>query len=151
MHETDSLRRLAEGLPRPLRFLGVGSLGLISDLAIFTALTTHGIHPLNARLISLAAATVVTWRLNRALTFDHSRRHPGEEALRYAMVTLTAQGTSYAIFATMLLTVAAALPQAALIAGAAAGALVGYTGHRLFAFAPKHSFSNFKKNKASRA
>ncbi len=79
------------------------------------------------RLFSLAAATLVTWRLNRALTFDRSGRHQGEEALRYAAVTAAAQGTSYTVFA--------ALPQAALIAGALAGALISYNGHRLFAFA----------------
>ena len=31
------------------------------------------------------------------------------------------------------------LPQAALFIGAGAGALVGYNGHRLFAFAPKRT------------
>jgi hypothetical protein len=41
------------------------------------------------------------------------------------------------VFATLVLTALAALPQAALIGGAAAGALVSYNGHRLFAFAPR--------------
>ena len=34
----DPLRPLAERLPRPLRFLGVGGLGLITDLCVFTIL-----------------------------------------------------------------------------------------------------------------
>ena len=87
----------------------------------------------------LAAATLVTWRLNRALTFDRSGRQPGEEAMRYAAVTAASQGTSYAVFATLVLTVFMGLPQAALVAGAAVGAIVGYNGHRLFAFAPRAS------------
>jgi hypothetical protein len=37
------------------------------------------------------------------------------------------------------LTVFAWLPHAALFIGAIAGALVGYNGHRLFAFAPKET------------
>jgi len=82
---------------------------------------------------------LVTWRLNRALTFDPSNRHPGEEAMRYAAVTAVSQGTSYAVFAALVLTAFASLPQAALFTGAAAGALVGYNGHRLFAFAPKNA------------
>jgi putative flippase GtrA len=89
------------------------------------------------RLFSLAAATLITWRLNRALTFDNTGRRQGEEAMRYAVVTAAAQGTSYAVFAALVLTVLGALPQAALLAGAACGALIAYNGHRLFAFAPQ--------------
>jgi putative flippase GtrA len=91
--------------------------------------------PLLMRLFSLAAATIVTWRLNRALTFDQSGRRQHHEAMRYAAVTAAAQGTSYAVFAALVLTVLGALPQVALIAGALSGALISYNGHRLFAFA----------------
>ncbi len=132
----DKVRRLVEVLPRPLRFLSVGALGLVCDMAVFTLLIPL-VHPLGARVVSLAAATFVTWRLNRALTFDPSRRHPAEEAMRYAVVTASAQGTSYAIFACLVLTVLAAQPQLALIIGAANGAVISYTGHRVFAFAPR--------------
>ncbi len=58
---------------------------------------------------------MVTWRLNRALTFDRSGRHQGDEVLRYAAVTAAAQGTSYAVFTVLVLTVLAWLPQAALL------------------------------------
>lgn len=133
----DPLRALAERLPRPFRFLGVGAIGLTVDVGIFTILIAHEPRPLLMRLVSLGLATLVTWRLNRALTFDPSNRHPGEEAMRYATVTAVSQGTSYAIFAVLVLTAFAWLPQAALLIGAVVGALVGYNGHRLFAFAPK--------------
>lgn len=131
----DPLRVLAEYLPRPLRFLGVGTLGLTTDICVFTILVGATPRPLTMRLASLAAATLVTWRLNRALTFDRSGRRQHDEAMRYAAVTAVSQGTSYAVFAALVLTVFAALPQAALLAGAAIGAIVGYNGHRLFAFA----------------
>jgi putative flippase GtrA len=135
----DKLHLLAARLPRPLRFLSVGGFGLLTDLCLFTVFAAHDMHPLIARLISLAAATLVTWRLNRALTFDNSYRHQGEEAARYTAVTVTAQGVSYAIFALLVLTALAWLPQAALLIGAAFGAAIGYLGHRFFAFAPKLS------------
>jgi len=122
--------------PRPVRFLAVGALGLLTDLSIFTIIVGHGFDPLLVRPLSLGCATVVTWRLNRALTFDRSGRHPGREAMRYAIVTATAQGTSYAAFATLVLTVLGGLPPVALLIGAAVGAIVSYNGHRLFAFAP---------------
>jgi putative flippase GtrA len=133
----DPLRALAERLPRPFRFLGVGAIGLTVDVCVFTFLIAFEPRPLSMRLISLALATLVTWRLNRALTFDPSERHPADEAMRYAVVTAASQGTSYAVFAALVLTVFAWLPQAALFTGAIVGALVGYNGHRLFAFAPK--------------
>jgi putative flippase GtrA len=131
------LRALAERLPRPLRFLAVGGLGLTTDFCVFTILMGFAPRPLLVRLVSLALATVVTWRLNRALTFDPSGRQQSEEAVRYALVTAVAQGTSYAVFAALVLTAFGALPQAALVIGAVAGAVVSYNGHRVFAFAPK--------------
>jgi putative flippase GtrA len=133
----DPFRVFAERLPRPLRFIGVGSLGLITDFSVFTLLIGSTPRPLLMRLVSMAIATLVTWRLNRALTFDDSGRHPGDEAMRYAIVTVTAQGTSYAVFAALVLTVLGAIPQLALLIGAAVAALVAYNGHRLFAFAPR--------------
>jgi len=126
-------------LPRSLRFLMVGGVGLLVDLTVFTFITLaeHGAHPLIARVGSLAPATLVTWGLNRSITFTHSGRHPGEEAMRYVAVVAVAQATSYAVFAALVLTVSGGLPQAAVVAGAAAGALISYSGYRLFAFAPR--------------
>ena len=131
----DPLRALAEHLPRPFRFLGVGAAGLTVDLCVFTLLIGYQPQPLLMRLFSLAAATFVTWRLNRALTFNRSGRAQHDEALRYATVTVVAQGTSYTVFAALVLTVLGSLPQAAIVIGAATGALVAYNGHRLFSFA----------------
>jgi len=134
--QVDRLRQFAERLPRPLRFIGVGGLGLVTDLGTFTIIAALGPHALAARVGSIAIATLVTWRLNRALTFDRSGLRAHEEAMRYAIVTAVAQGTSYAIFAALVLTVLAALPQAAILVGSAIGALVSYNGHRLLSFAP---------------
>jgi putative flippase GtrA len=134
----DKIRALADRVPRPLRFLVVGGLGLMTDLGAFTLVAAYGHHPLAARLISLGVATLVTWRLNRAFTFQRSHRTQSAEAMRYAAVTAVAQGVSYAVFATLVLTRLSALPQAALLCGAVMGAFVSYNGQRLFAFAPRH-------------
>lgn len=143
------LHRLIALVPRPLRFLGVGAVGLVTDLTVFTVIPAHVQHPLLVRLISLAVATVVTWRLNRALTFDRSGRHQADEALRYAAVTAVAQGTSYGVFAALVLTVMRSYPQAAAIIGAAVAAIVSYNGHRLFAFA-QHRGQGSASRSASR-
>lgn len=151
-NERDSLdarvRRLAGLLPRPFRFLGVGAIGLLVDLAVFTAIPQHAEHPLLIRLVSLAVATLVTWRLNRALTFERSGRRQHAEAMRYGVVTLVAQGTSYAVFAALVLTVLGFFPQGATVIGAAVGALVSYNGHRLYAFAPVAPRSNQHPDRA---
>jgi putative flippase GtrA len=127
---------LAALLPRPLRFLAVGGLGLAANIALFSIAWILGVPLLTAGLLALVAATVLTWRLNRAFTFDRTGRSQRQEAMRYALVTTVAQATSYAVFVVLVLTVLAWLPQAAIVAGAAVGALISYNGHRLFAFAP---------------
>jgi putative flippase GtrA len=132
-----SIHHLIDRLPRPLRFLGVGGCGLVADLCVFTILMLSGVTPLLGRALSLVLATAVTWRLNRLLTFDRTGRDQHDEALRYAVVTAMAQGTSYAVFTVLVLTVFDWLPQAALLAGAAVGAVISYNGHRLFSFAPR--------------
>jgi putative flippase GtrA len=132
-------RSLAALLPRPFRFLAVGGLGLAANIVLFSIAWMFGVPSLTAGLLALVAATVLTWRLNRAFTFDRTGRSQREEAMRYALVTTVAQGTSYAVFAVLVLTVLEWLPQAAIVAGAAVGALISYNGHRLFAFAPSRT------------
>ena len=129
------LAAATDALPRPIRFLIVGALGLATDLSVFTAALALLPHPLVARAVSLGLATLLTWALNRSFTFERSGRRKPEEALRYAFVSAMAQGVSYAVFATLVLTVLARVPQLALLAGAATGAVFSYNGHRLFAFA----------------
>jgi putative flippase GtrA len=126
-------------LPQPLRFVAVGSLGLATNIAVFTIVWMLGVPSLTAGLLALVTAKILTWRLKSAFTFDRTGRPQREEAMRYAVVTAVAQGTSYAVFVVLALTVLVRLPQAAIVAGAAVGALISYNGHRLFAFAPCHA------------
>ena len=142
MDKPEFSRRLAKRMPRLIRFLAIGGIGLASDLGIFTVVTSLSSNVFIAQLGSLAISTLVTWRLNRALTFDPSGRRQHEEAVRYAIVTVIAQGTSYAIFAAFVLTVLAALPQIAIVIGAVISAAVSYNGHRLLSFAPKTMYSS---------
>ncbi len=122
----------------------VGSFGLITDVGFFTLFFAYGMHPLIARAFSLAIATLVTWRLNRHLTFADSGRHQADEAVRYAIVAAVAQGTGYVIFAALALTVFSKIPQIAIVIGAIAVTLLSYNGQRLIAFAPHTAISNRK-------
>jgi putative flippase GtrA len=132
----DPLRPLVAWLPQPIRFIGVGSLGLVTDFGTFSALIAQFDQPLLVRLVSIGLATLVTWRLNRALTFDSSGRRQHQEAMRYAIVTAFAQGFNYLVFTSLVLTVLAQLPHVALLVGSFSAAFLTYFGHRLFAFAP---------------
>ena len=79
----------------------------------------------------------MTWRLNRALTFDRSGRRAADEAMRYAAVVAAAQAVSYAVFAVLVVTLVGRPTAACRDRGAAAGALVSYSGQALFAFRPR--------------
>jgi putative flippase GtrA len=133
-HVANLVRASSSRIPRVFRFLAVGSVGLGSDVAAFTILHSFNVPSLVARLGSLAFATLVTWRLNRAVTFEKSGRHEQDEAVRYLAVTLAAQGTSYGIFAALVLTWMTTIPQVAIVIGAGAAAAISYVGHSILSF-----------------
>lgn len=127
---------LTPGLLADLRrvgpFLCVGLVGFAVDAAAFSGLHGAGLARPAARALSLALATVVTFGLNRTVTFAAraGRDRPGE-FMRYGLVTLVVQGFSYGLF----LLLATRLPNlAALFAGAAAATVFSFAGQRLFTF-----------------
>lgn len=54
------------------RFALVGTAGFIADTCILYGLLSIGVGPFSARLVSFFAAVLVTWQLNRRMTFDVS-------------------------------------------------------------------------------
>jgi putative flippase GtrA len=128
--------RLSLIMPKGLvQFLGVGLLGLATDVAVLSILEYLGFSAAVARANSLCVATLVTWALNRRLTFDPSSRRPTAEIARYALVTMLAQGLNYLIFL-IIIVLWRDLPHAfAAVFGAAFAACFSYTGHRFFSFA----------------
>lgn len=117
-------------------FIGVGLLGLAVDAGVFSVLFGPGLSRAAARAGSLGAATLVTYALNRSVTFARAGSGPrarGEFA-RYVLVTLVSQGSSYGLFLLLSAAVPALPALAALMAGAAAAAVLSFTGQRLFTF-----------------
>lgn len=122
-----------------MAFLSVGVTGLAVHTGIFTLLYHVGVESNAAWLCALAAATLLTWTLNRKLTFAASGRKRGAEALRYVLVTAVAQGVSFGVFlaAGRFLPFMPATLDVPL--GAAVATIFSYTGQRFFTFATPKS------------
>lgn len=118
-----------------IRFLTVGCFGLMTDAGLFSILAQNGHPEFVARAISLGCATFVTWRLNRAFTFEPSGRHSGIESARYASVALGAQFFSYSIFLLLRATAPDWPALIALFTGAVLAAAMSFLGQRFFTFA----------------
>ena len=133
----ERLRRLAALAPKgSVAFLAVGVVGLAVDMAVFTALHAAGLDKAVARAISLSVATVVTWLLNRRVTFAATGRARHREAGRYMIVTAFAQGISFISFLAICSAFPRLAPQIALFVGAVIATLFSYSGQRFFTFAP---------------
>jgi putative flippase GtrA len=127
------------GLPpvfaRIARFLAVGLAGLAVDSSVFSLLFSQGAGVAPARAASLAVATLVTWTLNRHLTFESADRAPGRELAVYAGVALAVQGFNYGLFLALVSFANNTHPLAWLVAAAVVTAALSFTGHSLFTFA----------------
>jgi putative flippase GtrA len=122
-----------------IRFLSVGMVGLATHTGIFTLLFHLGLAKSPAWLCGLAAGTVVTWQLNRRMTFAASGRRRSSEAVRYILVTAVAQAVSFGVFRSICALEPGVSPTLALIFGAVVATLFSYSGQRFFTFAAPKS------------
>jgi Predicted membrane protein len=120
---------------RIVRFLCVGAVGFFADAAMLALLTSIlGIEPLIARCLSIAFALMVTWLLNRTLTFGSSSRGMAIEGARYGGVGVATSLFNYAIYAALLLAAPATPPLVALVVASAAATLLSYLGYSRLVF-----------------
>lgn len=122
---------------RGMRFLAVGCAGLATDVAVFRLLDGAETERPVSRAISLAAATCVTWTINRRLTFARTGRKPTHELGRYTLVALVAQGLNYALFLSLSAAAPNLSPSLLIVFCAGCAATLSYGGQRLFTFAPE--------------
>jgi putative flippase GtrA len=101
---------------------------------VFSLCSAAGASDAAARLVSLAIATVVTWRLNRRFTFNPSGRGNHAEALRYAVVALCAQGFNLAVFLAIRALIPALPALGALGVSAVLATGFSFTGQSLVTF-----------------
>lgn len=93
------LSRLIAGLRQGAAFLVVGAIGFLVDAGTYNLLVFWGgegvLHhaPLQAKIIAIAVATVVTYFGNKWWTFSHKQtENPGREYLLYAVFNVAAIG-----------------------------------------------------------
>lgn len=128
--------KLPVGMSRFLRFGLIGGLGFLVDAGMLILLMETGASPFTARAVSIALAMLVTWRLNRAITFGQSTDGQLREAGRYAFVALSVAALNYGLYAAILFLVPACPPVLATAISTACCMLVSFAGYGRFAFRP---------------
>lgn len=88
---------------RFLRFVVVGGIGFVVDGGGTWLLAHLGVPPLLARVPPLLAAIVVTWLLNRTLTFNVDQPKSGAELMRYATVALSSAVMNFLLYSGLVL------------------------------------------------
>ena len=116
-------------------FLTAGLSALALDAAVLLALTDWaGLSPYLARIISISLAMVVSWQINRRITFAVRAPPTLHEFTRFAAVSWSAQAVNYAAFAALITWLPALWPVWALIAASALAMFVSYAGFRFKVF-----------------
>ena len=130
--------RLLMRLIQDYIFFGVvGAIGFLVDVAVLYLLI-GSIGLFYGRAVSFLAAVVVTWLLNRKLTFRHrnSRLESGREFTVYLTLMLIGGLVNYAVYAGLVVTIPPIIahPFIAVAAGSLAGMLINFVTSRFFLF-----------------
>jgi putative flippase GtrA len=81
-----------------IRFVVVGTIGFTVDGGITWLLVRAGVPPLVARIPALASAILVTWLLNRSLTFRVAAPKSRAELMRYVTVALSSAFLNFVVY-----------------------------------------------------
>lgn len=112
-----------------------GVMALATDAAIVETLRhAFGVDPLVGRFPAIASAMVVSWLINRTITFAAKSPPSLREFAKFAAVSWTAQAVNYAVFAAILLVFPGTWPVAAIAAASLVAMFVSYAGFRLGVF-----------------
>lgn len=116
-------------------FIVAGSTAFVTDVGVFQVLhATLSVNPLIARLLSISVAMVVSWLINRRLTFDVPGPPRLAEFLRFAAIAWMSSAVNYAVFAAALLLRPDVWPPLAIAIATGVAMGVSYLGMRLAVF-----------------
>jgi len=123
----------------PLRHYGgfvlAGMLALTTDGLILQGLMDLGWSPFLARPLAIAVAMVVSWQVNRSVSYAMATPPTLHEFGRFAAVSWTAQAVNYAVFSAILLLRPGTHALLALLLASLVAMFVSYFGFRHGVFA----------------
>ncbi len=116
-------------------FLLAGSLAFVTDVGVFQLLHAGlTIAPLIARPLSISVAMVVSWALNRTLTFPVAGPPRLSEFLHFAALAWVAAAFNYAVFAGVLWLYPAIWPPLVIFIASLAAMVLAYLNMRFSVF-----------------
>ncbi len=115
-------------------FVIAGLLALAADMLILEALILAGLHPLIGRPFAISLAMVVSWLVNRTITFAVPGPPSFREYARFAAVSWTSQAVNYTIFGAILIARPATPPLLAVVMASFVSMFVSYFGFRYGVF-----------------
>ena len=133
------IRRLMNPTAHDIRHYGgfvlAGTLAFAVDVAVLHVLDEiMGISPLLARPFSIMTAMVVSWYINRTITFSMESRPSIAEFLQFAAVVWVAQAINYLIFAAIMLAKPDTPNPLAVALASLVSMFVSYMGYRFGVF-----------------
>ncbi|MEM1389961.1 MAG: GtrA family protein [Pseudomonadota bacterium] len=121
-------------MKRLIRFVCVGGTGFIVDAGLTIGLQAAGLDIFSSRLIAIILAMLVTWRLNRSLTFGASQTSQMREGWRYISVATAAALLNYAVYIGLMLTIPGMIAFLAVAAATSVSMIVSYLGYSQWVF-----------------
>jgi putative flippase GtrA len=119
-------------------FVLAGLMAFTADAAILEALMRGAaLSPFLARPVGISVGMVISWLVNRRVTFAVRTRPTAAEFLHFAAVSWTAQVVNYLIFAAILALVPGTPPFIALVVASAFSMFYAYSGFRYVVFRPR--------------
>ena len=116
-------------------FVVAGGCAFVTDVGVFQLLHAGlGLDVLITRLLSISVAMVVSWAINRTVSFAVPGPPSVREFLHFAAVASMSSAVNYGVFAAVLFTRPETAPVAAIVAATAVAMVVSYFGMKLGVF-----------------
>lgn len=123
-----------ESLKRYASFVGVGSVGFMIDACALYVLMLANISAFYARIPAIIMAAIVTFILNKYVTFAHKQSDTLAQMIRYGAGVALASLINYGVFSGLLLIFPSLKPLFALIIASLSAMLISYYWHATIAF-----------------
>jgi putative flippase GtrA len=118
-----------------LAFALTGGVGFVVDAGLlYILIHWAGWSPLVGRIASIAAALLVTWQMNRNLTFGKSDHSVMREGMRYGAVGAASSLLNYGVFCALVLLIPDFPALAALTIASATATLFSWLGYSRLVF-----------------